>query len=51
VRDRLEVPIDLPDSELVEHALASPRVQTLLDGGEIRRTVVVPQKLVNLVIS
>ena len=50
VRDRLEVPVDLPE-EVVEQALASPRVQALLDGGEVRRTVVVPQKLVNVVIS
>ena len=51
VRDRLELPVDLPDDEVVEQALASPRVQALLDGGEVRRTVVVPQKLVNVVIS
>jgi len=51
VRDRLEVPVDLPEDEIVEQALASPRVQALLDGGEVRRTVVVPQKLVNVVIS
>jgi leucyl-tRNA synthetase len=51
VRDRLEVPVDLPEEEVVEQALASPRVQALLDGGEVRRTVVVPQKLVNVVIS
>jgi leucyl-tRNA synthetase len=51
VRDRLEVPVDLSESQVVERALASPRVQALLDGGEVRRTVVVPQKLVNVVIS
>jgi leucyl-tRNA synthetase len=51
VRDRLELPVDLPEDEVVEQALASPRVQALLDGGEVRRTVVVPQKLVNVVIS
>jgi len=51
VRDRLELPVDLPEDEVVEHALASPRVQALLDGREVRRTVVVPQKLVNVVIA
>jgi leucyl-tRNA synthetase len=51
VRDRLELPVGLPEEEIVEQALASPRVQALLDGGEIRRTVVVPEKLVNVVIS
>jgi leucyl-tRNA synthetase len=51
VRDRLELPVGLPEEEVVEQALASPRVQALLDGGEIRRTVVVPEKLVNVVIG
>ena len=36
VRDRLEVPVDLPEEEVVEQAFASPRVQALLDGGEVR---------------
>jgi leucyl-tRNA synthetase len=49
VRDRMEVPSDLPEDELVERAKASPRVQSYLDGGEIRQTIVVPRKLVNLV--
>jgi leucyl-tRNA synthetase len=49
VRDRMEVPSDLPEDELIERAKASPRVQSFLDGGEIRQTIVVPRKLVNLV--
>ena len=49
VRDRIEVPSDLGEAELVERAKASPRVQTYLDGGEIRQTIVVPRKLVNIV--
>jgi leucyl-tRNA synthetase len=51
VRDRLELPVGLPEEEIVEQALASPRVQALLDGRQIRRTVVVPEKLVNVVIG
>ena len=49
VRDRLEVPADLPDEELVARAKESPKVQAHLNGGEIRQTIVVPRKLVNLV--
>jgi leucyl-tRNA synthetase len=49
VRDRLEVPSDLAEDELIERAKASPRVQSYLDGGEIRQTIVVPRKLVNIV--
>jgi leucyl-tRNA synthetase len=50
VRDRIEVSVDLPDDELVERAKALPRVRAQLDGKEIRRAVVVPRKLVNLVV-
>jgi leucyl-tRNA synthetase len=49
VRDRVEVPSDLPEDELVERAKASPRVQAYLDGSEIEQTIVVPRKLVNIV--
>jgi leucyl-tRNA synthetase len=51
VRDRLEVPADLAEEELIERAKASPRVQAHLDGSEIRQTIVVPRKLVNIVTS
>ena len=51
LRDRFEVPIDLPEDELVERAKASPRVQAQLNGKEIRRAIVVPRKLVNLVVG
>jgi leucyl-tRNA synthetase len=51
VRDRLEVPTTLSEDELVERAKASPKVQAHLDGSEIRQTIVVPRKLVNLVIG
>jgi leucyl-tRNA synthetase len=49
VRDRFEVPVDLPEEELVARAKESPKVQSHLNGGEIRQTIVVPRKLVNLV--
>jgi leucyl-tRNA synthetase len=50
VRDRLVVPTDLPEEELVARAKESPKVQAHLNGGEIRQTIVVPRKLVNLVV-
>jgi leucyl-tRNA synthetase len=50
VRDRLEVPADLPEEELIARAKESPKVRAHLDGAEIRQTIVVPRKLVNLVI-
>ena len=51
MRDRLEVPADLGEAELVERARASEKVQAHLDGKEIRQTIVVPGKLVNLVVG
>ena len=50
VRDRIEVAAGLSDDELVARAKASPRVQAHVNGG-IRRTIVVPDKLVNLVLG
>jgi len=49
VRDRVEVAADESDEELIARAKASPRVQEFLDGKEIRKEIVVPGKLVNLV--
>jgi leucyl-tRNA synthetase len=49
VRDRLEVDAGLSEAELVELATASPRVRAHLDGARIRKTIVVPGKLVNVV--
>jgi leucyl-tRNA synthetase len=51
VRDRMEVPAGLAEAELVARAQASPKVQAHLDGKEIRQTIVVPGKLVNLVVG
>jgi leucyl-tRNA synthetase len=50
VRDRLEASVDESETELVERALASPRVQAHLDGKQVRQTIVVPGRLVNLVV-
>jgi leucyl-tRNA synthetase len=51
VRDRIQVPADLPEEELVARAKESPKVQAQLNGAEIRQTIVVPRKLVNLVVG
>jgi leucyl-tRNA synthetase len=50
VRDRLEVSVEAGEEELVELARFSPRVAALLEGKELRKTIVVPRKLVNLVV-
>ncbi len=43
IRDRLQVPPDMPEQELVALARASNRVRSFLDGAEARRTVVVQE--------
>jgi leucyl-tRNA synthetase len=49
VRDRVQVPVGLPDDELIAIARASQKVQAHLNGKE-PRAIVVPDKLVNLVV-
>jgi leucyl-tRNA synthetase len=50
VRDRLQVAAAIPEEELVALARASKRVRAHLNGGEPRKTIVVPGKLVNFVV-
>ncbi|MGC9974576.1 MAG: leucine--tRNA ligase, partial [Gaiellaceae bacterium] len=50
LRDRLEASVEASEQELVELARSSPRVAALIEGKEVRKTIVVPRKLVNLVI-
>ena len=49
VRDRIQVPAGLAESELVERARASEKVRAHLNGDE-QRVIVVPDKLVNIVV-
>jgi leucyl-tRNA synthetase len=49
LRDRLQVPASTSEDELVALALGSERVRAHLNGGEPRKTIVVPGKLVNFV--
>jgi leucyl-tRNA synthetase len=49
VRDRITMRLDATDAELEEAARANPKVQNALGGKSIRKVVVVPKKLVNVV--
>jgi leucyl-tRNA synthetase len=51
VRDRFEVDATASEDELIERAKASPRVQAHIDGVQVRKTIVVPRKLVNFVVG
>ncbi|WP_239805106.1 leucine--tRNA ligase [Croceicoccus hydrothermalis] len=50
LRDTLTVAKGLPKDELERLALSSEKVQRNLDGAEIRKVIVVPDRLVNLVV-
>jgi len=49
LRDTLTVAKGMPKEELEALALASEKVQRALDGAEVRKVIVVPDRLVNLV--
>jgi leucyl-tRNA synthetase len=49
VRHRITVPADLSAAELQDIALADDKVKELLVGKTVRKVVVIPNKLVNIV--
>jgi leucyl-tRNA synthetase len=49
VRDRLSVRADISEDEARERALESPGAQRFLEGVTIRKVIVVPGRLVNIV--
>ena len=49
LRDTLTVAKGLPNEQLEALALASEKVQRSLDGAEVRKVIVVPDRLVNIV--
>jgi leucyl-tRNA synthetase len=50
VRDTIDVPPDIDEAKMRELALASPKIQTYLDGNEPRKVIAKPPKLINLVV-
>ena len=51
LRDRVNVPADISEEAAKELALASARVRPHVEGKEIRKSVYVPGRLVNLVVG
>ncbi len=50
LRDTLTVAKGLPQAEMEALALASEKVQHAIDGGDIKKIIVVPNRLVNIVL-
>ena len=51
LRDRIEAPADVSEDIARELALASAKVRPYVEGHEIRKSVYVPGRLVNFVVS
>ncbi len=49
VRGRVEAPADMEQAELEELAMAEPNVARFVEGKTLRKVIVVPNKLVNIV--
>jgi len=49
VRDRIEVPADADNATLEEAALASEKARKWIEGKTVRKVIVVPGRMVNIV--
>jgi leucyl-tRNA synthetase len=50
VRDKFDVPVDIPEDEAKQMALSSERVKPYLEGVSVDRVLFVPRRLVNIVV-
>ncbi len=50
LRGRISAAVDADNDSIVEQALADPNVRRFIDGKTIRKTIVVPGRLVNVVV-
>jgi len=50
VRSRINIPSDLSEEDVKQAALENERIQQFISGKEVRRVIVVPKKLVNIVV-
>ncbi len=51
LRDTLQVPAGLSDVDVAARAKQSPKVQAAMDGKQVRREIVIVDRLVNLVVA
>jgi len=50
LRGKISVAADADKESIIEQALADPNAQRFIDGGEVRKTILVPGRLVNIVV-
>lgn len=51
VRSKVQVPSNAPDEELKQIAFSDERVKSYLDGKEIKKVIIVKNRLVNIVVN
>ena len=51
VRDKIEVDAGIEESEAQALALASPKIQSFVEGKSVVKSVYVPSRLVNIVVA
>lgn len=51
IRDKITVPTDMSEEQIRDLALSRERIRQYLDGKSIKKIVVVPKKLVNIVVT
>jgi len=50
VRDRISVPVDVTEDAALAAAMASPRVSAAIGAASVKKTILVPGKLLNIVV-
>ena len=50
LRSKIRVPADIDDETLRSTALADEKIRSQLEGKQVRKVIVVPGKLVNVVV-
>ncbi len=51
MRFKLELPVDMPKEEVEKAALEDERAQKWIEGKQVRKVIVVPKKIINIVVS
>jgi leucyl-tRNA synthetase len=51
VKAKITVPADISDDDLQQAALGDPRIAEQIAGQQVRKVIVVPRKLVNIVVG
>ena len=51
IRDKIVLPLNVDKAEAEKIALAQPKIADMIAGKEIKKVIVVPNKLVNIVVG